>query len=388
MSYFSISSPTISLTYTFAPNTLIRSTHMNTNLSTDIVGTSNTNFQAFIDSFVARNLPLGFCENLGVSYASGVFKIVQSNGSDLAATDGSYGYVSCPSTTAGITKPLKVLAATHLFQDSTHATDSDIIGEEFGVTTGVAWAQDRPFFLYAVNADDTNTNLKFAISPNPAATTSPATTNCGYADTPAATPSDNNFFFFTTTNVTVTHAQKPCVCIGAFRMRMNSSDDWAVQTLSNSDGIGRFHDSTAFNFPTGQMGAASGGYLANNGGTAPTFVTNSQIYSISKNGIIRTTVRILTDGGTDGAGAVDLRLCLPYIISGDTDTHGGWSFDVGLLGEEFPVLAYKAATANYLLLYRQAVSGSNVQSTLTVLQNGHFTNGTRSIVGETTYRAF
>lgn len=388
MSYFSISSPTMSVTYTFAPNTLIRSAQINTNLSTDIVGKSNTNIQAVIDNFVARNLPLGFCENLGVSYSSGVFKLVQSNGSDLASTDGNYAYVSCPSNTSGRLSILKAATSTCLFQDAAHATDSDIIGEEFGVTSGVAWGEDRPFFLYAVNADDTNSGLAFAISPNPCATTSPATTNIGYADTPAATPSDNNFFFLTTSNVTVTHAQKPCVCIGAFRMRMNSSDDWTVQTLSSADGIGRFHDSTPFVLPTGQMGAASGNYLSNNGGTAPVFATNSYIYYIHRTGIARILTRMVTDGGTDGAGAVELRLSLPYKIAAEIASSGAWSFDISLLAEEFPAYGYKVSGNTYLNLYRQTASAGAVQSTLTQLLNSHFTNGSRAIVGESTYRAF
>ena len=127
---------------------------------------------------------VGFVNNIGLSLSSGEFKIVPVEGS--AFSESNPGYVTCPgATNPEIAVAIAVTGNDHLFIDD--AGSSDIIGEEFGVTTGVAWGSSRPFFLYAVNSDDTTSGLEFAISPNPKAVSSPSSSNnIGYHEPPGS----------------------------------------------------------------------------------------------------------------------------------------------------------------------------------------------------------
>lgn len=179
-------------------------------------------------------LPDVGANNLGATLASGQFKITDYTQTALG-TD-NYGWVCIPHSTGGRKVVLKTNAATHLFDDDSAAT-SDITGEEFGTTAGTAHTVDREFHVYAVNGDNTDAGLLFAISPRGDATTTPATANIGYHGTPMSTPSDAGFFFLTSTDVTATHNAKPCARIGSIMMTKTASDDWTVTALNTFTGI-------------------------------------------------------------------------------------------------------------------------------------------------------
>src|SRR5690606_14645121 len=116
--------------------------------------------------------------------------------------------------------------------------------------------------------NDTSTAVSFMISRTPGMLTSPNSSNIGKTGSAVA---DNSFSFFALGNPTVTdYDSNPCVMIGSFRMRLTTSGgDWTVQTLSNSDGIGRFQQGTLFTLPFGVLGAAANTHFLDNGGTAP-----------------------------------------------------------------------------------------------------------------------
>lgn len=250
--------------------------------------------------------------NLGFTYSSNQFKITDVSGTDLSSDNP--GWVTLPSTTAGQMVTLKTTDATHLFDDAGAAT-SDIAGEEFGVTSGRAWGNSRPFFLYAVNADDTDANMAFAISPNPAASNSPTSNYIGYHGNPATNTDDKNFFFLTSSNVTATHDDKPCVCIGSFTMTMDAADDWTVDTLDDEwDGLGRFQEGRWFDMPTGQMGAVSGEFFDSS--DAPTWATYSSIvfkYKLNRDGRVNIHFTTTNAGNcTNGISGGATKLVLPY----------------------------------------------------------------------------
>lgn len=213
--------------------------------------------------------------NVGMDLTAGVFKLVQADGTDFNVNQP--GYIKLPSTTDGRYLYLKVREATHLFNDDNHAS-SDIVGEQFGEKTGVV-AFERPFYLYAVNSDNTNSGLAFAISPNPTFVKSPATANIGYHGNPASTPSDNSMFFLTDTNVTATHNAKPCVRIGGIRMSMSASDDWNVKTLDISEGDGIRPD------PFANKPFLADVYLEVSSGTAPGFSAGTSYYILKPDGL-------------------------------------------------------------------------------------------------------
>lgn len=219
--------------------------------------------------------------NLGITYnaGTGVFKITSKDGTALSATNparitlqdkSNLGYF----TTVAVT-------ADQSFIDDNGA--SEIIGNQFGTTAGVAYGYDRPFFIYAVINDSAN-SIQFMLSDNPCATTSPASASIGMPSTPAA---DDQGSFWSLDNITATSwDQNPCVCVGSFRMRKSILDDWTVQTLNSNDGIGKWQDNVTFQVPFQQFGADANSYIRPNGGTVPTFAGEGFYYKINRNGFV------------------------------------------------------------------------------------------------------
>ena len=230
--------------------------------------------------------------NIGINYVpgTGVFKICQADG----LTDFNLfqpGWVTLPSALQeGKLVTLKVTDNTNTtFIDDVGA--SDIAGETFGVTAGVAWNSDMPFFLYAVNKDDTDSGLAFAIARLPYHNKTPVSTAIAFKLTPAADLADWDFFFPTPTDVTLTHNEKPCRVIGCFRMRkVGVAVDWTVQPLSNAKGDGIRSDNfygQNFSFPVGQSGANAGSHFLAIAapGTPPTWASEVFNYMITEHGI-------------------------------------------------------------------------------------------------------
>lgn len=261
--------------------------------------------------------------NLGIDYnaGTGTFSVTSQNGTALSASNP--GYVTLQSKSDPGQIVTVAITANQDFIDDNGA--SQIIGNLFNLTTGVATSVDIPFFLYAV-LDDTETAIAFMISRFPNATTSPVNTKIGMPSTPAA---DTQGSFFSFENVTATsYDQNPCLSIGSFRMRMSAADDWTVQTLAARDGIGHFQEGLQFSFPRGQFGAASGKVFKNNGGTAPDDADGGYTYYIDSenNRIFFQLAFPATD--TAGVGAVNLQLALAFTRL-EGATNGGGYYTVG-----------------------------------------------------------
>lgn len=256
-------------------------------------------------------LEFGLVENIGINYAvgTGTFTVQGASGTALSATN--KGYVTLASKTAGNLIKISITANQSFIDDN---GASQIIGNLFGLTTGVAFTVDVPFFLYAV-LDDAETTVAFMISRFPNTYVSPVAAKIGKVGSAVA---DSQGSFFSLANVTVAdYESNPCVCIGSFRMRMSAADDWTVQTLSASnDGIRRFQENVNFGLSAGQFGAASGKYFADNGGTAPAFSTNNFGYKVGRDNRMY-FVSLFTDATTAGVGAVNLQLCTPFLILGE-----------------------------------------------------------------------
>lgn len=264
--------------------------------------------------YTPANFTVGY-SNFGIAYnaGTGVFTVQSASGAALSATNP--GYVSFPSiATPGQFTTLAVTANQN-FIDDTGA--SEIIGNLFGFTTGVAIAVDVPFYIYAVLNDAENA-VQFMCGRTPHRTLSPTSANIGFPGTPG-TNIQNAFFSFDTITTTQWDSN-PCVVIGSFRMQMSASDDWTVQTLSTSDGVGRFNEGTSFTMPLGQFGANASTYTIPNGGTAPVFTTSTYTYFVKKNGTCNCACALGGDGGTDGSGAVEARVAIPFKPQGNIYT--------------------------------------------------------------------
>ena len=321
-----------------------------------------------------------FTENMALVLTAGDLRITSANGNIFSSTN--IGKVVVPSTSGIRTKVLiDVNTDTHFFVDDTGV--SDIIGEEFGVTSGVGWGVGpRPFYIYACNLNNTSAGLKFAISPNPTTITVPAATNLGFHGNPAATPSDKNFFFLSSDDP-VNLATKPCALIGRIRMTMSAADDWTV--ITDPSGIETGVDQAPFfghwyKMQVGQMGGAANTFLKDNGGTAPVFTSNTYLYKIGRDGYVDCDILLNADGGTDGAGAVDAILALPYLQVKNIDLIIGMGTTVDVTPTRHGILCVSTGISTDCKLH------DNI--THIPIQNSFYANGARDLRLKLRYQAF
>lgn len=242
--------------------------------------------------------------NIGIAYSGGTFTVQGANGSALSSTN--VGYITMQSKANPGQLVRFAVTANQTFTDGSAGTTDN---QRFGLVTAINWAQDIPFYLYAVS-DDTNAVINFMISRNPSATTSPASASIGKT---GAVVNVGQGDFFSLGNITVTdYDANPCLCIGSFRMQfVGATDSWTVQTLSNSDGVGQFNEQTIFTMPVSVNGSDTNTYFQNTGGTTPVFTTSNVNYKINRQGQVwySSNHNICTNVP---AGAVALNPTLPY----------------------------------------------------------------------------
>lgn len=290
-----------------------------------------------IIEYAGANTP-GWTSNVGVGLAAGVFSVFDAQGASFSATNP--GWVTVPSTTAGQLATLKI-TANHTFNDDSHAS-SDLSNLGFGITEAADWANDMPFFLYVVNRSNSNLDgvdgsSSLFIARHPCMHTTPASAN-DIGDIGAIPVNDSQDVILIMSDVTVAnYVSLPCQLVGAFRMQWSTTtDDWTVQTLGNTDGVGPGILSMTFaktwTFPAGQNGAVAGRFMMLNGGTSVAQWTDqTYFYKVRQDGQIWVSFEFNGDGGTDGVGAVALQLVVPYVINTDhvNDTVFGIARAVG-----------------------------------------------------------
>jgi hypothetical protein len=349
----------------------------NFNLASNITWTG-------IHSFTQNNLKIGSnvlypdtqigaaVINMKLGISSGVLKIVGHNGSDLSSSNP--GIVVSRDGTGGFTSLL--FTSSPSFGDST-ASDSDFVGTgtwSWGTTAGVAWANDMPL-LIGVCTDGTT---PVAVLGRVPVSTTGASTNIGYQDNAPSSADQKNVGAMTVTNVTATHANKAITWIGSLRIQKNSSDNWTYTALGAQDGICNFFNFGCawFTFPLNQNGAAAGSVIKANGGTVPIFTTNNAFYRVDMGGLCYVTYFLNSDGGTDGAGAVDTQLSFPYTTNSSFSRGSGTLLVVTPTYSQICIMvAQGSATGDFF------ISRNNSTTTTTAVQLVDFANGTRQIQG-------
>lgn len=226
----------------------------------------------------------------------------------------------------GLFKSL-TLNSTYEWHDSSNPTDSDFrsggAGMPFGVTTGVAWGDPRPFMHGITYLEDT---AYIVSTPSSTLRTMPATANIGFKDTPASTASDNGVIVWTTDDLGSQLDGQPFIPFATTTATMNTSDDW-LWALTDPEGVG--HDALEYNFgertltfPTGQNGAVANYHLSSVAGAPPTWATPANIdynHRLTLHGMLWIEYAT-TDAGacTNGSGAVVVTLHFPYAVIEDT----------------------------------------------------------------------
>lgn len=269
------------------------------------------------------NRPLGF-SNIGFTYSVDTFRVTARDGSALSATNAAQVTFQSKST-PGTSKTIAITANQGFIDDN---GASQIIGNNFGTTAGVAWAQTMPFFVYGVlnsSAGSPETACTFMISRSPCATTTTGTTIANLGDNTADSQAD----FFALANITIgDYANSPCVVIGSFRMTKSALDDWTVTALTMQDGPGMFSESNLGNgwlFPLGQNGADASNWFS---GTAVvpiiTGAGSAYLYTLYRNGRVNIQMTGLSLA-TNGTGAGALKLHLPvWDIEGNIGSPPGF----------------------------------------------------------------
>lgn len=267
---------------------------------------SPPNLKAVLDTFSTSDLWV----NLGLYYSGGVLTVKSAVGGDLSSAS--------PARLRLTSKANPSQVITYTITANQTLTESDLTGSLFQSSAGIAWSEDSPFYLYAV-PNDSETDVCFMISAVPHRTVAPAAANIGKTGSAVA---DTQGSFFAFGNPTVAdYESNGAFLMGSFRMQKNSSDAWTIQALDNLDGFNAFQQGRLFDYPSGQQTAGSSEWFRPNGGTAPTFTTNSYQYTVSLNGLCNAIINFTGDGGTAGSGSVNLQLTAPYVAA-NANTQG------------------------------------------------------------------
>lgn len=250
--------------------------------------------------------------NIGFSYSAGTFTINGSDGSALSASNPAI--ITLPDKDNANQTVVYRVTSNQAFIDD--AGSSEILNNLFGTTTTVAWANDMPFFVYAVSNDAQDT-VQFMLSRNPCAFKSPAAANIGAPDD-AVADAQRDFWSFDNIDETL-YEGNPCLPIGGIRMQKSASDDWTVQALDASkDGPGKFYEGVAFSFPQEHFGAATGTwFLDRSDATYPVFDTESYTYYLSKDGWVDINV-VLISCNTTGSGTNPIVFTVPLQSTTET----------------------------------------------------------------------
>lgn len=395
----------MTITYTFAPLQIIFASRFNTNFSdvkswADAHELINSNIHGITGSFIdtgtanqvssvpktfnilSTNSP-SFSSNARLSLSgAGVLSLLGANGSAPSVTnpvffnvrDGLGGWTQIAFTSTTNCTIADASSADSFFYNGS--------GTPWGTTTTRPWGA-TPFGVYVTT--DGITPALF-ISRSPILTYTPILAqDFGYKNNPPSVAGTDNVFFWTATNITVSHALKPCQLIGTIIMSKNASDDWTISALGSS-GIGAFgaFGTQSFEVSAGHNGAASGKFFIDNGGTAATYTSTSTFYyTLGLDGVFHGNVTFVNAaGGTAGAGAVALLLAVPFAPNIPVDLPLG---DMRLVNN-----GALATTVNLIEnsgsfgFYYQSVAAT----TTAVIQNANQDQTVRSIIGSFRYRAY
>jgi len=280
-------------------------------------------------------------ENLSLSYSSSTLSVTSANGSPLSTANP--GYVTLPAN-SGLGLVTIPITADQGFIDDTGA--SEIVGNLFGLITGIAHGATIPFALYAV-LDDSDSAIAFMCSRRWGYSKSPS-----LIGTPSSAIADTLQSMFAFESVTAgDYDGNPCLQIGSFQMTMSASDDWTVYTAQpEGDGVGCFQEGKLFLASTGQFGNSAGSYFQPAGGTAPIFTTQFLCFYVDRSGKFDAFLQV-AGATTVGAGAVPSSVGMPYMVGLTTAAKPG----VGGYGQYFSA----AATPSSAIIAQCNTAGAN-----------------------------
>jgi len=292
--------------------------------------------------------------NFGMTYSGGTLTLHAADGNNLSSTN--RGFIRIKSALSRNTFLTFPVTSNYSFDDNASGS-SDIAGNLFGTTTGRAWGEPMPFFLYAV-LNDAETAVTFMIMRERGRRS--CTTSIGK---PSSAIADLQYSMWALDDsITVGDWDtNPVVLVGSFVMSKNAGDDWTVLAFGNTGGIGDYKDSGIFSYPPGHNGAVAGSYFSQEGGggTMPTFQNEASIYSLRPSG----DVFFFWSGNNcngNGVGANNLLIHPPFndVLGNYYNPPGRFSFLDGGVANRLQYYPYNQATgANYFRLHAYNPAG-------------------------------
>lgn len=347
-----------------------------------LLSLDSADFTVDTDGFAQLNTGLkasitvngGAVINIGFTLSTQTLTVHSADGTALSSTNPGYILVEDPANA----NQMKVFTVT----SNQSMLNTEMNGNTFGTTASTAWSSALPLFLYAMT-NDTSTSIQFSLGRIPHLGTSPAAAIIG---DPSAANADQEYSLYSLDDITEADWDaNPVACIGSLRATKDASDIWSFTTMDNSDGIGKFNSERMFDFPEGQFGSSSGSYILANGGTAPTFTSQTFDYGISKNGQVHSSINLFGNSATDGAGAVTAFIPAPYKLYSSTDASRDIVLGTGKTN---------SAGLGFIMCTALGTTGTDrnirfVRSdAATYLQNGSFSNADRSLFVPISYKAY
>lgn len=266
------------------------------------------------------------------------------------------GYVVMPSVRHGGLVSLRVTDGDHFFHDN-RRRNSDIAGNTFNTEPGRPWPSPRPFFIYAVNGDDTDDGLRFALSLHPAAVRVPqyeGDSTIGRRGLAATANEPIDFVFLAGDELATLVALykrpgRPVLAIGSIEMskvlERGLPEDWRVDNAGPGNsardeaglatspewdvGLGRYPWHRDYDLPVGgARGTAEGSFFRSDGGVMTCAVDNIVRYRVCPDGLVRVFIYLSGCGGT----AQNFPFVPPYVGPSTALANDGLNFTLGLSG--------------------------------------------------------
>ncbi len=320
-------------------------------------------------------LTVGQTINCGMGVSGSTFTIHQADGSALSASEPCF--VGVRSSTGGRIVVAKFTSNVTF----TFGATSDTDGNVWGLDSTADWTPQMPFFVGVIY---NGTSSYFTISRLPPNNVDATADLCQKGDTDCDAQGDvmllaSGETLANFTNVPITYA-------GWFQMTYATTGSaWTARLTpisSPGDTVTGFNDEfekSQWQYDgSGHNGADNGSPFDTDGGTPPVFSTTDLYYYIKRSREVRYHAYLTGDGGTDGVGASDIKLTLPFQNVGEIDA-SYFLARIALPTGEFIGRATLGDATSHVTFAIPTLSGTNLQNSTNTIDTADFTNGTRTI---------
>lgn len=256
-----------------------------------------------------------YVENLSLLISGGTITVAGGDGTALGASNP--GYICLPSNSTPGELVLYTIAANQVM------TNTEMNGNLLGTTASVAWANNKPLYLYAISNDNED-SIAFAWGAIPNITVSPVSTEIG---DPSSAVADEQYSLYSFDDITETsYDANNCFAIGSCTATKDASDVWTFNALAEGvTGIGLFGENIWYTYPLAVHGAATGTHVYANAGTEPAYNDPDRYrYNMKRDGICRIFTH-LNGVSTPGTGTQTVQWTVPYDADSDgLGTHAGF----------------------------------------------------------------